>query len=325
MNTISVRNLAKYYHTYEKEEGFFNTIKSFFKRKKKIVKAVDGISFEIEKGEFVGFVGKNGAGKTTTLKCLSGLLYPDQGKISVLGFTPYERKREFLKKIAFITARKGQVAWDLPAIETYKLLQEIYEIPDDEFKKTLSELSSMLDFKDLMTQPVRTLSLGQRMKAELIASLLHKPKVLFLDEPTIGLDIFMQDMIRDFLYQYNKKYNSTILLTSHYMKDVESLCKRIILIDKGKIYYDGSLDKLKKEHIKTKLVEITFRQKPQLEKLQKLGIIKKRTQHTILMAVRKEKIPSVIYKITKDYRLVDLTIKEPDIGEIIKEIFNKEK
>ncbi len=320
MNAISVKNLVKYYHTYEKKEGFLNTIKSFFKRKKKIVKAVYNISFDIEEGEFVGFVGKNGAGKTTTLKCLSGLLYPDQGKISVLGFTPYERKKLFLKKIAFITARKGQTAWDLPAIETYKLLQEIYEIPENEFKKTLSELSSMLDFKDLMTQPVRTLSLGQRMKSELIASLLHKPKVLFLDEPTIGLDIFMQDIIRDFLYQYNKRYNSTILLTSHYMKDVESLCKRIILIDKGKIYYDGSLDKLKKQHIKTKLIEITFRQKPQLEELKKLGKIKKHTHHTILLAVEKQKIPSAIYKIAKDYKLVDLTIKEPDIGEIIKEI-----
>src|SRR6266550_4753838 len=228
---ISVSQLSKYYQVHQKEPGVLGSLKALVNRKTYTAKAVDDISFTINEGELIGFIGPNGAGKTTTLKCLSGLLYPTSGKVSVLGFTPFERKYAYLKQISLVMGQKNQLWWDLPAVDSFLLNKEIYEIPDIQYKKTLGELTELLDVKDVLQVQVRKLSLGQRMKCELIAALIHNPKVLFLDEPTIGLDVIMQQKLRDFVKAYNERYNATILLTSHYMKDVEQLCERVIIID----------------------------------------------------------------------------------------------
>ena len=224
MAVISVNKLQKFYKVHQKEPGLAGSIRSLFKRKYYDVKAVDGVSFEINEGELVGFIGPNGAGKTTTLKVLSGLLYPTAGDVSVLGYTPWDRKPAFQKQFSLVMGQKNQLWWDLPAIESFILNKEIYEVPDAQYKQTLDELDTLLDVSDVLKVQVRKLSLGQRMKMELIAALIHSPKILFLDEPTIGLDVVMQKKMRDFIKQYNK-FNATIILTSHYMDDVKELCQ----------------------------------------------------------------------------------------------------
>ena len=231
MSVISVQNLEKFYRVHKKESGLKGSFKALFSRQYEDVKAVKGVSFTVEKGEFVGFLGPNGAGKTTTLKMLSGLLFPTGGKVEVLGFTPQERKEEFLKQISFVMGQKNMLWWDLPPIETFALNKAIYEVSDSDYKKVLDELIELFGIQDILHQPVRQLSLGQRMQCELISSLLYMPKVLFLDEPTIGLDVVAQQKVRDFIYDYNRKYNSTILLTSHNMDDVVNLARRVIVID----------------------------------------------------------------------------------------------
>jgi ABC-2 type transport system ATP-binding protein len=222
------------------------------------VKAVDGVSFDIGEGELVGFIGPNGAGKTTSLKVLSGLLYPTSGHVSVLGFTPWDRKPSFQKQFSLVMGQKNQLWWDLPAIESFNLNKEIYEISDEKYKRTLSELVELLEVEDQLKVQVRKLSLGQRMKMELIAALLHSPKILFLDEPTIGLDVVMQKKMRDFIKDYNLRYKSTILLTSHYMDDVKELCDRVVIIDKGKLLFDGALDEIIKKFANHKLITVVF-------------------------------------------------------------------
>src|SRR6266550_640020 len=249
---ISVSQLSKYYQVHQKEPGVLGSLKALVNRKTYTAKAVDDISFTINEGELIGFIGPNGAGKTTTLKCLSGLLYPTSGKVNVLGYTPFERKHDYLKQISLVMGQKNQLWWDLPAIDSFLLNKEIYDIPEEKYKKIISELSALLDVEDILQVQVRKLSLGQRMKCELIAALIHNPKILFLDEPTIGLDVVMQQKLREFVKAYNEKYNATIILTSHYMKDVEELCKRIIIIDHGKILYDGLLDSIVKKYAKNK-------------------------------------------------------------------------
>src|SRR3990167_6713671 len=269
--TRSVSHLKKYYQVHKKEPGFMGSIKSLVSRKYESVKAVDDISFDIAAGELVGFIGPNGAGKTTTLKCLSGLLWPTQGSVSVLGYTPFERKTAFLKQIALVMGQKNQLWWDLPAAETFLLNKEIYEIADDEYKKTRNELVDLLEVEHLLKIQVRKLSLGERMKMELIAALIHSPKVLFLDEPTIGLDVVMQKKMRDFIQEYNELKKSTILLTSHYMEDVRQLARRVIIIDHGKILYDGKLDQLVKKFAKYKVLSVVLETYVPPDKLKEVG------------------------------------------------------
>ncbi|MBI2035034.1 MAG: ABC transporter ATP-binding protein, partial [Candidatus Levybacteria bacterium] len=244
MSVISVSHLTKHYKVHKKDPGLAGSLRSIFSRKYETVKAVEDVSFSVDEGELIGFIGPNGAGKTTTLKCLSGLLYPTSGKVDVLGFTPFDRKTKFLKQIALVMGQKNQLWWDLPAIDTFLLNKEIYEISKKRFDEVVNDLTKLLDIEEQLRVQVRKLSLGQRMKMELVASLIHSPKVLFLDEPTIGLDVVMQKKIREFLREYNHKYKATILLTSHYMRDVEALCKRVIVINFGKILYDGKLSDL---------------------------------------------------------------------------------
>ena len=241
MNQIIVEDLHKYYDVHQKEPGLAGSLRSFFKRQYRQVKAVDGISFQIETGEMVGFLGPNGAGKTTTLKVLSGLLYPSGGRAEVLGFIPHERRAEYLTQFTLVMGQKNQLMWDLPAIETFVVNKAIYEIPDADYRKTFGELDELLELDPLLKKQVRKLSLGERMKCELAAALLHQPLVLFLDEPTIGLDVTMQVAIRNFIAEYNRRHGATVILTSHYMADVTALTRRIIVIDHGKLLYDGDL------------------------------------------------------------------------------------
>lgn len=323
MVTISVTHLKKYYQVYKRSPGFVSTLKSFVRRPVEKVEAIDDISFTISEGELVGFIGPNGAGKTTTLKCLSGLLYPTAGQISVLGFEPWNREGEYLKKISLVMGQKNQLWWDLPSSETYRLNKEIYEIKDDDFVKNLKELSELLEADNLISLPVRKLSLGQRMKMELIAALLHKPKVLFLDEPTIGLDVVMQKKMRDFIADYNKKNNSTIILTSHYMSDVKKLCKRLIIIDQGKLLYDGSLDHLVQKYANNKIISITFNKIPNKIKLEQIGEIKSYDFPKVVLSVPREKSIKASYFILKNFSVEEFNIEDPEIDDVIRHVFVK--
>ncbi len=323
---ISVSHLKKLYTVHKKEPGFSGSLKSLFSRKYETVEAVKDISFEINPGELIGFIGPNGAGKTTTLKCLSGLLYPSGGKVNVLGFKPFDRKAQFLKQIALVMGQKNQLWWDLPPTETFLLNKEIYEIPDKKYKETLDDLVELLDVKDVLNVQVRKLSLGQRMKCELIAALLHSPKVLFLDEPTIGLDVVMQKKLRDFLKEYNAKYNATIILTSHYMEDVRQLCERVIVIDHGTLLFDGKLDNLIKEYTQNKTISLILEKPVDRFKLEKLGEVTEYDFPKVVLAVKRKESNTITTKLLKDFPIIDLNIEEPDIEDIIREVFaNKAK
>lgn len=320
-NIVQVTNLRKYYQVFKKQPGLSGSIKSLFKRRYETVKAVDKISFQIGKGELIGFIGPNGAGKTTTLKCLSGLLYPDGGEISVLGFIPWERKKEYLKQISFVMGQKNQLWWDLPALETFNLNREIYEIDKIKFDKTLNELVNLLEVKDLLKIQVRKLSLGQRMKCELIAALLHQPKVLFLDEPTIGLDVVMQKKIRDFIKEYNQRYQANIILTSHYMGDVKELAKRVIIIDKGRIIFDGLLEEIIKKFANHKLISVVFSKKVEKKDLKGLGRIKSFEPLKADILVKRKLASFAAAEMLQRLPIEDVNITEPSIEDIIRELF----
>lgn len=322
---ISVKNLKKHFKVYQKQPGLWGSIKSLWNRKYETVKAVDDISFEINPGEMIGFIGQNGAGKTTTLKTLSGLLYPTDGEVEVLGYNPWDRKPEFQKQFALVMGQKNQLWWDLPAMETFLLNKAIYEIPDEQYKKTLNTLVELLDVKDVLKVQVRKLSLGQRMKCELIAALLHNPKVLFLDEPTIGLDVVMQKALRDFIKQYNEEFNATIILTSHYMGDVKELCKRAIIIDKGKKIFDGELQSIIDKYARNKILSLVFSSEVKEAELKKFGDIKEFIQdgsaYTATVLVPRKKATSIAGEILNKLPVEDLNIEEPPIEAIIREVF----
>ncbi len=322
---IQVNNLTKQYDYYKKEAGMLASVKSLFKREKLYVDAVKNIDFTIEEGELVGFLGPNGAGKTTTLKMLSGILYPTSGEARVLGHIPWKREAAYQKQFALVMGQKNQLWWDLPAMESFVLNKEIYEVSDKDFKKSLDELMSVLDIADFVNIPVRKLSLGQRMKCELIAALLHKPKVLFLDEPTIGLDVVAQQNIRDFLKLYNKENKTTIILTSHYMEDIEKLCKRVVIIDHGKIMYDGGLDDLIRKHISYKLLTITFNEDGVLKKdVQEFGKVVEYNKYRVKFEVEREKAKDTAARIlTSKLPVDDILIDEVPVEEVIREVFGK--
>ncbi len=322
---ISVQNLTKSFKQYKKTSGIKGSIKSFFRREYFEVQAVDKISFDIDQGEIVGFIGPNGAGKTTTLKMLSGILYPTAGKIDVLGYKPFERKPEFQKQFAIVMGQKSQLWWDLPAMEGFILNKEIYEVPDSIFNDSINELAELLEVKDVLEIPVRKLSLGQRMKCELIASLLHRPRLLFLDEPTIGLDIIVQKKIRNFLKEYNQKYKTTVLLTSHYMDDVQELCNRIIVINKGKLIFDGSLSKLMQDYANNKYLKLNFNQKITKADLSKYGKIMEFNSdgYSATISVTREVHTKVAAEILSNFQVDDLDISEVSLEEVIGKIFSR--
>jgi ABC-2 type transport system ATP-binding protein len=322
MSVVQVKSLVKYYQVHQKEPGLLGSIRSLINRRYEDVKAVDNISFQINDGELVGFIGPNGAGKTTTLKILSGLLYPTSGFVSVFGFTPWQRKADYLKQMSLVMGQKNQLWWDLPAMETFILNREIYEVPQDEFNQTLAELTNLLEVGDILKVQVRKLSLGQRMKCELIAALLHCPKVLFLDEPTIGLDVVMQKRMRDFIKEYNRRYKATILLTSHYMEDVKELCQRVLVIDKGRILFDGALTEIVDRYADHKRLEVIFAQDIDPKKLETVGEVKEFSFPRAVISVSRKDTSRAAAKLLETFPVEDLNIEEPRIEDIIREVFS---
>ena len=323
MPIIQVKHLKKFYKVHQKEPGLGGSLKSLFHRKYYDVKAVDDISFEIEEGELIGFIGPNGAGKTTTLKMLSGLLYPTSGQVRVLGFEPWKRDHKYLKQMSLVMGQKNQLWWDLPAQESFILNKEIYEVPDAQYKKTLNELVDLLDVKEILNVQVRKLSLGQRMKCELIAALLHSPKVLFLDEPTIGLDVVMQKAMRDFIAEYNKKYKATIILTSHYMEDVKKLAKRVIVIDHGKILFDGKLQDIIDKYAENKILTIELSEEVKRADLEKFGTIDRLEYPQVVLKVDRTRASKIAAALLEKLPVADINIEEPPIEAIIRRVFNR--
>ncbi len=320
---IEVKDLYKEFSYYEKDVGLKNSVKNLFLRKKLIKKAVKQISFEIEQGEIVGFLGPNGAGKTTTLKMLSGILYPTSGYAKVLGYTPWERKNEFKRQFSIVMGQKNQLWWDLPANESLYLNKCIYEIDDRSYNETLGILTELLDVKDLLKVQVRRLSLGERMKMELIASLLHKPKILFLDEPTIGLDIISQRKIRDFISYYNKEQKTTVLLTSHYMADIEGLCKRTIVINHGEIVYDGELSKVNEIFDNTKIIKLQFESPIDIKSLENFGKIKEVEDLKATIEIEKSNVRESIMELLGRFPVKDFTIEDIPVEEGIAMLYSK--
>jgi ABC-2 type transport system ATP-binding protein len=293
------------------------------RRKYEVVKAVDGVSFTIERGERVGFLGPNGAGKTTTLKVLSGLLHPTSGEVEVEGHVPFRREPELLGKITLVMGQKSQLIWDLPPAETYAMNRAVFDVPKDQFEATLKELTELLELAPLVDKPTRQLSLGERMKCELAAALLHRPTTLFLDEPTIGLDVAMQVAIRDFIRSYNQRHEATVLLTSHYMDDVVALCPRIIVIDQGKLIHDGDLRKLVKTMDPDKRVSFTLVAQVAGEELAKLGMLLARDGLRVTLRVAERELPTVVGHLLGTLKAADLAIEDPPLEDILRQMFGK--
>ncbi len=319
---IHVADLRKLYNVPEREAGLRAALQSLFRRKSREVRAVDGISFDIAPGEVVGFLGPNGAGKTTTLKMLSGLLYPSSGDLNVLGYVPQRRERQFLRQIALVMGNRNQLQWDIPAIDSFELNRAIYHIPHAEFHRTRDEFLELLDLQDLVKKPVRNLSLGERMKMEITGALLHRPKVLFLDEPTIGLDITMQRRIRSFIAEYNQRYGATVILTSHYMADVEALCKRVIVIHHGRLLFDGDLEALTERFAAYKTIGVTL-EDPTID-LAAYGEIIGREGGKVLLRVHKAETPRLTARLLADLPVADLTVEDPPIEDVIEQVFAQE-
>lgn len=318
---INVNNLVK---TYSSAKKTGNILMDVLHRTYESNDALKGISFSIESGELVGFIGPNGAGKTTTMKILSGILHPTGGSVDVLGFTPFEKKREFLKEIAFVMGQKNQLLWELPPTDSFLLNKEIYEVEDQEYKKTVSNLIDLLQAKEFLERPVKTLSLGQRMRAELISALIHNPKVLFLDEPTIGLDIFAQTTIVNFIREYQKHFHATIILTSHYMQDVQKLAKRVLMIDHGNIKFDGELSTLVTKYSHQKVLRIVVSEPFNVQLLSLPQDISYEYQHPQLtLTIPKNNVEHVIQNVLTKIEYIDVTIENEPIEEIVKKKFTE--
>ena len=323
MPVIEVNGLTKSFRTYKKQPGLRGAIKGLFRRTYEQTIAVNDVSFTIEPGELVGFLGPNGAGKTTTLKMLAGLLYPTGGAARVLGYVPWERAEGYRRQFALLLGQKNQLWWDLPARESLELNAKIYGIPRDNFERTVSEMTEMLNVRDKLNVQVRELSLGERMKMELIASLLHQPKVLFLDEPTIGLDVVSQKTVREFLREHNAMRKTTILLTSHYMTDIQELCDRVIIIDHGKIFFDGQLKDIVDRFADSKLitVECAGAANCSAEQLAKYGEVVEQTPGSIKLKVKRDRVIPVCKAVLDELPVTDIDIQEVPIEEVIRRIF----
>jgi ABC-2 type transport system ATP-binding protein len=301
---VHVDGLQKVFRVPEREAGLRASMRSLYARRWREVRAVDGVSFDLQPGEVVGFLGPNGAGKTTTLKMLSGLLHPTAGEVRVLGHVPWKRERDYLRRITLVMGNRNQLQWDLPALDSFELNRAIYRLPREEFTRTRDELIELLDVGDLVRKPVRQLSLGERMKVEVVGSLLHLPQVLFLDEPTIGLDVTMQKRIRHFVAAYNERYGATVMLTSHYMADVEALCKRVIVIHHGRILFDGRLDTLADRFGAYKTIEAVLAD-----------------GETVSMQVPRDETSAATAKLLAEHDVHDLTVEDPPIEDVIEQVF----
>ena len=325
MTIIQVKNLSKVYPVAIKQPGLKGTLNHFFRRQYRQIKAVDQVSFQIEPGEMVGFLGANGAGKTTTLKMLTGLIHPSSGEVKVVDYIPFRRRHKFLQKISLVMGQKQQLLWDLPALDSLRINAAIYNIPEDVFQARLEELTSMLSLETKLTQPVRKLSLGERMKAELLAALLHHPQVLFLDEPTLGLDVNAQVAVREFLQHYNQKYGATVILTSHYMADITALCDRVLLIHQGRLVYDGNLDVLLERFAPSRQVTIELSKPIKPEVLAEYGDIDAIEGQQVKYLITRENLTSSIAKILAQLPIADLSVSDPPIEEVIGRLFSTDK
>lgn len=322
---ITVKNLYKQYNYYEKEAGLKNSFKGLFTRKKLVREAVKDISFQVKEGEVVGFLGANGAGKTTTLKMLSGILYPTAGEISVMGYRPSERKKNFKRQFSIVMGQKNQLWWDLPASESLELNRCIYEIDRKDFDEMVDYLTELLEVKELLNVQVRRLSLGERMKMELIASLIYRPKVLFLDEPTIGLDIISQKNIQDFIREYNKEFKTTVILTSHYMNDIEKLCRRTIIMNHGSIVYDGELKEVNGIFGDDKLLKFQLDSDIPLDTIAQYGRIIKHEKMNFTLQVGKDEVKACAVKLLQDLPVNDFNVEDIPVEEGITLLYKKEE
>jgi ABC-2 type transport system ATP-binding protein len=318
---IQVTELHKHYSVHRRPPGLWAAFRSVVRRPTEIVKAVDGISFSIEAGERVGFLGPNGAGKTTTLKVLSGLLFPTSGSALVAGHVPFRRETAFLRQITLVMGQKQQLLWDLPPSETFELNRALYEIPKAQFHETLAELTELLDLERVSKVPTRQLSLGERMKCELCAALLHRPKVLFLDEPTIGLDVSMQSALRGFVRAYNERFGATVLLTSHYMDDVLALCPRVIVIDKGRLRYDGKLAELTHALRPEKRVAVRLSRAVEEADLESFGKLTERGTDRVVFQVPQDALRDRVARVIAELPVADMTIEDPPLEEIMRDLF----
>lgn len=323
MSQIEVKGISKTFKVAKKNSGIKATIKSFLKRDYQYIEAVKDISFKIKKGEIVGYIGPNGAGKSTTIKMLSGILVPDKGSIKINGLVPYEKRKEYVKDIGVVFGQRSQLWWDIPAEDTFDLLQEIYKIDPNEYEKTKSELVEILQIKDIIHIPVRQLSLGQRMRCEIVASLLHKPKILFLDEPTIGLDALSKQIVRDFIKKINKKDNITVILTTHDMSDIEALAKRIILIGKGTLLYDGSLTHLKNKYDRNKTVIVKTKEKITTNKKGVLLQEKIKDGYKFVIDSKMLEFSSFLNYLSDRINIEDIEVKNENIDDIIVNLYKE--
>lgn len=325
MAIIEAHELTKVFKTYKKKPGFWGGLSGLIAREYEETEAASKVDFRIEEGELVGFLGPNGAGKTTVLKMLSGLLYPTSGVARVLGFTPWHRKNDYRRQFALVMGQKNQLWWDLPAKESFELNREIYEIDRKVFDQKLGELVELLDVKDKLNVMVRELSLGERMKMELIAALLHSPKVLFLDEPTIGLDVVSQKKVREFIREYNRNHKVTIILTSHYMTDIEELCERVLIIDHGKIFFDGKLSEIVSRFASHKILDLFFEKEGLSDQMSSFGEVLEKGSASVKLKVERSKVATVCRDVFSRYPVEDINIQEVPIEDIIRDLFGKTK
>lgn len=322
MSIVVVSDLSKIYPVAVKEPGLQGTLSHFFRRTYRSIEAVKQVSFEIQPGEVVGFLGANGAGKTTTLKMLTGLIHPSAGKVRVADHIPFRRKAAFLQQITLVMGQKQQLIWDLPALDSLKINAAIYGISDKDYRQRVGELTEMLSLHGKLNQPVRKLSLGERMKAELMAALLHRPKVLFLDEPTLGLDVNAQVSVREFLREYNQRYGATILLTSHYMADITALCQRVLVIHKGQLIYDGGLDDLINNFAPYREVQVELAHPMSKAELSLYGEIEAVEGQSVRFCVQREALTRTVAKILAELEVVDLSVTDPPVEEVIGRVFS---
>ncbi|MCT0202913.1 ATP-binding cassette domain-containing protein [Synechococcus sp. CS-602] len=323
MPIISARGLSKTYRVADKQPGLGGTLRHFFARRSRDVQAVSDVNFTIEPGEIVGFLGPNGAGKTTTLKMLTGLIHPSAGEVEVAGCVPFRRQAGFLRQITLVMGQKQQLIWDLPPLDSLRVNAAVYGIDDSEAKRRIDELAGMLDLGEELTRPVRKLSLGQRMKAELLAALLHRPAVLFLDEPTLGLDVNAQARVREFLADYNRRHGATVLLTSHYMADITALCRRVLLIHQGRLFYDGSLDGLTERLAPHREVRFELRDPPPAAAFASYGTFESQDGQQLRLLVPRSELTATVGRLLADFDVLDLEVSDPPIEEIIGRLFRQ--
>ena len=323
MSLIEIDGLAKSYRVYQKQEGLWASLRGLVHREHREVIAVRGIDLRVEQGEFVAFLGPNGAGKTTTLKLLSGVINPTAGTARVMGHVPWKRENSYRRRFALVMGQKNQLWWDLPALESFRLHQQIYRIEPQAFDRTLAELSELLDIGRLLKQPVRELSLGERMKMELSAALLHSPDVLFLDEPTIGLDVVAQHNIQQFLKHYQQERRITILLTSHYMKDVAALCRRVVIIAQGQIKYDGSLSGIVDRFSGYKVITLQFEKTQPLDDLARFGHVLEVQPPRAKLRIERAQVPKVLAAILAQHTIEDVAVEDPPLEAVIAEMFSQ--